>query len=105
VGAFAAAVIKKRRYWPKYIAGDDIKQHFSGSELGHTDAIAGVLDSVPFSIFAMQDVGYVAMFMSTYGTLEKKGKETRRFVMTQGTTEKRNSSTLKSLQIITSIGA
>jgi Transposase IS4 len=35
----------------------------------------------------MQDVGYVTMFMSTYGTLEKKGKETRRFIMTQGTTE------------------
>jgi Transposase IS4 len=89
VGVFAAAVIKKRRYWPKHKPGEVIKEHFAGTTLGHADAITGTLDSVPFNIFAMQDVGYVTMFMSTYGTLEKKGKEARRFVMTRGTTEKK----------------
>jgi Transposase IS4 len=65
-----------------------IKDHFIGTELGHADSIIGVLDTVPFNIFAMQDVGYVTMCMSTHGTLEKKGKEARRFVITRGTTEK-----------------
>ena len=28
VGLFASALIKKRRYWPKYIRGEEIKEHF-----------------------------------------------------------------------------
>ena len=28
VGVFASAVIKKRQYWPKYIKGGEINDHF-----------------------------------------------------------------------------
>jgi Transposase IS4 len=34
VGLYAAAVIKKRRYWPKYIDGDAVAAHFEGKDIG-----------------------------------------------------------------------
>ena len=37
---FASALIKKRRYWPKFIRGDDIKAHFDNKEVGETDSWA-----------------------------------------------------------------
>ena len=43
-GVFAHALIKKRKYWPKYIKGDEIKAHFEGLEVGTADAIKGTLD-------------------------------------------------------------
>ena len=33
-GVYVSALIKKRRYWPKYIKGDDIKSHFDGKDVG-----------------------------------------------------------------------
>jgi hypothetical protein len=88
-GVFSAAVIKKRRYWPKHIKGDEFKEHFGGTEIGHADCISGTLGNVPFHIFCMQDAGYVTMFMSTYGRLEKMGEEARRFVTTGGRIERK----------------
>ena len=38
-GLYAAALIKKRRYWPKYIPGDKIIEHFKDKEVGHVDAL------------------------------------------------------------------
>jgi Transposase IS4 len=29
-GVFGAAIVKKRRYWPKYVNGDEIKTDFDG---------------------------------------------------------------------------
>jgi Transposase IS4 len=79
-GVFAAAVIKKRRYWPKYIPGEQIQQHFAGQEVGSVDALGGTLDGVPFHVFCMKDDGYVTMLMSSYGTNERVGNDKIRFV-------------------------
>jgi hypothetical protein len=49
-GIFAAAVIKKRRYWPKYILGELFKQHLEEKDIGFADAISGVLDEQPFNV-------------------------------------------------------
>ena len=49
-GVFASALIKKRRYWPKYINGDEIKLEFEDREVGDSDALPGELDGVPFHI-------------------------------------------------------
>ena len=46
-GLFAAALIKKRRYWPKYIPGDEIIQHFTDKPVGSCDALKG-MDGIPF---------------------------------------------------------
>lgn len=79
-GVFASAVIKKRRYWPKYIDGDEIKLYFAFKDVGHADSIGGTLEDVPFDVFCMKDDGYVNMLMSTYGTNELVGKDKYRVV-------------------------
>jgi hypothetical protein len=42
VGVFGSALIKKRRYWPKGIDGDEINRHMAGKEVGECNAIKGV---------------------------------------------------------------
>ena len=37
-GVFASTLIKKRRYWPKYIRGDEVKEHFNDKEVGDADS-------------------------------------------------------------------
>ena len=67
-GVYTSALIKKRRYWLKYICGEDIKSHFADKEVGVTDACAGKLDGVPFHIYMMKEPDYIMSLMSTYGT-------------------------------------
>jgi Transposase IS4 len=77
-GVYAASLIKKRRYWPKYTAGEDIKQHFEDKEVGDVNTLPGVMEEVPFHIYAMKEPDYTLMMMTTYGTPECQGKTTRR---------------------------
>ena len=72
-GVFAAALIKKWRYWPKYIPGDAIITHFGDKEIGALDALQGELDNVRFHVVGMKKPGYVMMIMTTYGTLAEFG--------------------------------
>ena len=74
VGVFAAALIKKRRYWPANVDGEGVKEHFKEKEIGTSDAHVGKLDGVHFEIHAMKEPDYTMMMMTTYGTLEKKGE-------------------------------
>ena len=67
-GVFASALIKKRRYWPKYIKGDDIKAHFDNKNVGGADSWAGTLDNIPFHVYTMKEPDYVMSLMSTYVT-------------------------------------
>jgi hypothetical protein len=53
-------------------------------ELGSCEARHGVLVDTPFTVFALKEQKYVLMMMSTYGTMERKGKETRRAIMVDG---------------------
>jgi hypothetical protein len=80
-GVFASAVIKKRRYWPKHIKGDEIKKHFEDKEIGEADALPGILDNVPFHVYAMKEANFVGLFMSTYGTLERSERKVKKFSM------------------------
>lgn len=79
-GVYAAALIKKRRYWPKYIDGARIKAHFDDKEIGDVDALKGTLDEVPFHVFGMKEEDYILMLMSTYGTCNRMGEEKFRTV-------------------------
>ena len=45
---YASALIKKRKYWPKYIKGDVIWQHFNEKSVGDCDSWKGNMDEVPF---------------------------------------------------------
>ena len=78
-GCFASALIKKQRYWPKYVQGDRIAEHFENKVVGDVDAWPGVLDGVKFDIFAMKEPDYIMLVMSTYGTCDHRiGKENKR---------------------------
>jgi Transposase IS4 len=78
-GVFASAVIKKRRYWPKHINGEDIKEWFETKVIGEADAIPGLLDGVAFHVYGTKDANFTSLFMSTYGTLEKSGRKVKKF--------------------------
>ena len=73
-GVFASALIKKRRYWPKHIPGDQIREYFSTKQVGDVDAMPGTLDGVQFHVFALKEPNYVLSIMSTYGSMERRGK-------------------------------
>ena len=69
-GVYASALIKKHKYWLKYIDGDSIDAYFEGKEVGSIDSLPGKMHNVPFHIFAMKEPDYVMKLMSTYGTNE-----------------------------------
>ena len=69
VGVFAHAVIKKRRYWPKFVPGDEIEERLKEKEVGAVDCLKGQIDSVPYNIFTMKEPDYNMKLMATYGTL------------------------------------
>ena len=83
VGVYSSAVIKKRRYWPKYIDGEDIDQHFQTKEVGQCDSLPGNLSGKAFSIFCMKEENYKMKLMATYGALvETDGSKTLRLLTT-----------------------
>jgi hypothetical protein len=43
-GVYAAALIKKRRYWPKGVDGDAIAANFADKDVGDVDALPGQLE-------------------------------------------------------------
>ena len=67
-GVYASALIKKRKYWPKHIKGDAIKQHFDEKAVGDCNSWKGKMEEVPFHVYAMKEPDYVMSLMSTYGT-------------------------------------
>ena len=69
VGVFACAVIKKRRYWPKFIPGDSINTRMEGKPIGSVDCLRGILNNEPYNVFCMKEPDYVVKFMSTHGSL------------------------------------
>jgi hypothetical protein len=77
-GVFAAAIVKKERYWPNHINGHGIKTHFEGRDVGNTTAIAGKLSGVSLNIMGLKQAPYVMTMMTKYGTLERTGYNTER---------------------------
>ena len=54
-GVFAAAVIKKRRYWPKFIDGDVIKEKKERDPVGTQSRLPGKIENVDFDIFTFEN--------------------------------------------------
>ena len=72
-GVFGSAMIKKRRYWPKHVDGEAIKQRFQSKEVGDADSIKGKMDGCEFYLSCMKEPDYNLLFMTTYGTMERTG--------------------------------
>ena len=49
-GVYASALIKKRKYWPKYIKGDIIRQHLDDKAVSNCDSWKGNMEEVPFHV-------------------------------------------------------
>ena len=48
---YVCVLIKKRRYWPKYIEGGDINARLKDEDVGHTSRLPGIIDSIKFEFF------------------------------------------------------
>ena len=67
-GVYAFALIKKWTYWPKYIKGDAIKQHFEDEEVRDCDSWKGCMNEVAFHVYPMKEPAYAMLLMSAYHT-------------------------------------
>ena len=77
-GVYTSALIKKRKYWPKYIKGDAIRDCFNNKNVGDCDSWKGTMEEVPFHVYAMKEPDNVMSLMSMYGTNQCSSKETTR---------------------------
>jgi Transposase IS4 len=82
-GIFGSAVIKKRRFWPKYIDGDAIDKRFEDRNVGTVEDHPGTLGGVPFKVFVLKEEDYSMKLMATYGArTEVDGGATQRSITT-----------------------
>ena len=77
-GVYASTLIKKRKYWCKYINSDTIRDRFKDKNVVDCNSWKGSMEEVPFHVYAMKEPDYVMSLMSTYGTSQRNGKETTR---------------------------
>ena len=82
-GVYAAALIKKRKYWPKGVPGDAIDEYFSDKDVTHVDIFEAITEEGPegkaFKIFSFKELEYVMNIMTTWMTLEELDEaDTRR---------------------------
>ena len=88
-GVFSGALIKKRKYWPKWIDGDAIDRHMEDRAVGECDSFRGRLNGIDYDVFCMKEPEYVMKIMSTYGGLiEKDGQRESRRTYTNLANEK-----------------
>ena len=74
-GCLCICFDKKSKYWPKHIKGVEIKAHFDGKDVGDCDSWKGMMEEVPFHVYAMTEPDYVMLLMSTYGTNLRQAKK------------------------------
>ena len=81
MGVFAAAVIKNRRYWPKYVPGDEIDKRMKDDEVGQNRVMSSHLNGERYSFFMMKEPAFVMKMMTSYGDLQavENQEVTRRY--------------------------
>ena len=85
-GVFGQALIKKLRYWPKFIPGDAIDQRFENKEVGDTEVGEVKIDTgEALKVFCFREPDYVMKIMASFGTLEENvDHKTRRVYQKNG---------------------
>lgn len=78
LGLLGTICIKKRRYWPAGIPGDDIVNDFLHKPMFQCRATKLIDGGHPFHVFAMRDTSHVTMFMSTCGSTSDSGRKSFR---------------------------
>ena len=66
-GVYGQSLIKKRKYWPKGVPGDQIDKYFEGKPLGFVKTLRQDMEGIPFNVHCTRDDRYVTKLMSTHG--------------------------------------
>ena len=69
LGVFGQSLIKKRKYWPKGVPGDQIDTYFNGKPLGFVKTLRQDMGGIPFNVHCTRDDRFVTKLMSTHGLL------------------------------------
>ena len=57
--AYGSALIRKHKYWPKYIKGELIKEHFNNKPVRDCNPWKGSMDEVNFHVYPMKELDYI----------------------------------------------
>ena len=82
-GVYAAALIKKRKCWPKGVPGDAIDEYFTDKDVTHMDMLEAITEEGPegkaSNCFCFKEPEHVMKIVATWMTLEElDGAGTRR---------------------------
>ena len=69
LGVYAAAVVKKRHYWPTDVPDDEINGKMKERTIGENGVMTRKLDGKTYNLFMMKEPKYVMKMISTYGVL------------------------------------
>ena len=73
-GVYATIAIKKKRYWPREVPGDEMEQRMEHARLGACFAQRGLITTSEgttphtFHLVALKDMDFVAKYMTTWGS-------------------------------------
>jgi hypothetical protein len=83
-GVYSSCVIKKKKYWPKGIDGDEIESHMAGKAIGVSECRQGTKDGVKFHLTTYNDSTCNCKMMATFGTNTAGGKDRFRYTEDHG---------------------
>lgn len=72
-GLFGCALIKKCKFWPTHIPGEEIENHMKNKGIGETDAIQETFNGITYNLWAMKEPEDVMKMMATGGSLLADG--------------------------------
>ena len=70
-GVWGQFLIKKRKYWPRFVPGDYIDEYMKEKPLGFSKTFVQVIEGTRFLIHCTKDRDYVTKIMSTHGLLDE----------------------------------
>ena len=78
-GVHAAAVVKKRRFWPRHYPGDSTCLFMADKPIGELHTRRGIVAGVPMNIFAVRFPNFTFQMVATYGCSVTVGETLRIF--------------------------
>lgn len=71
LGVHGQFLVKKQRYWLKFVPGDEINAYMMAKPLGHTKLFVQTLEDMRFYVHCTCISEYVTKIMSTHSVLEE----------------------------------
>ena len=67
ISVFASFIMKKRRYWPKYVPDNMMVDHMSVNRSVIIDTLHGYIENIHYGMFCLRKSDYRMKIMYTYG--------------------------------------